>query len=362
VRSKTNSKKYGGFFDLESKKLELSDIQRKIENDPTFWERPKESALVLKSKKVLEAFLDRAKALKAKRDDMVAAKELAEDGDDFAVEAERLAMELKAELIELEVQSLLGGELDLNDAVVTINAGAGGTESCDWASMLYRMYTRWAERHKFSLELFDLQAGEEAGIKHCTFQISGNFSYGLLKAESGVHRLVRISPFDSNARRHTSFCSIYISPVIDDTIEIEVNPADLRIDTYRASGSGGQHVNKTDSAVRITHLPSGIVVQSQNQRSQLQNRETCMKLLKSRLYEVEMQKREQQLNALENAKSDNSWGSQIRSYVLHPYKLVKDHRTDHEDFSPDEVLDGHLDVFINEFLVKSKKDQIAPNL
>lgn len=286
---------------------------------------------------------------------MLAACELSEDGEEFASEAAGLSSELQAELKELEVQSLLGGELDINPAVVTINAGAGGTESCDWASMLYRMYVRYAERHGYGVDAYDLQAGDEAGIKSCTFEVKGDFAYGLLKAESGVHRLVRISPFDSNARRHTSFVSVYVTPVVDDTIEIEINPADLKIDTYRASGAGGQHVNKTDSAVRITHMPTNIIVACQNQRSQHQNKDAAMKLLKSRLYELEIKKREQKLSALEDAKSDIAWGSQIRSYVLHPYKLVKDHRTDHEDFSPDEILDGHLDEFINEFLIQSKK-------
>ncbi len=350
-------KKYGGFFDLESKQLRLNDITRKIENDPTFWERPKESAPVLKEKKILESFLNRAQRLQAKCDDMLAASELSENGDELAQESARLASELNVELNELEVQSLLGGETDINDAVVTINAGAGGTESCDWASILYRMYLRYADRHGFVADVYDLQSGDEAGIKSCTFEVKGEFAYGLLKAESGVHRLVRISPFDSNARRHTSFCSVYVTPIIDDNIEIEINPVDLRIDTYRSSGAGGQHVNKTDSAVRITHLPSGIVVACQNQRSQIQNRETAMKVLKSRLYEAEMQRRQEKLNAMENAKSDIAWGSQIRSYVLHPYKLVKDHRTEYESFSPDEILDGDLDKFINEFLIQSKKSQ-----
>jgi peptide chain release factor 2 len=263
-----------------------------------------------------------------------------------------LLITLEEELIALEIQSLLGEELDKNDAVVTINAGAGGTESCDWASMLYRMYLRFCERSGWETEIFDYQEGDEAGIKSVTFGVTGEYAFGMLKAESGVHRLVRISPFDSNARRHTSFASLFMSPVIDDDIEIEINEKDLRIDTYRASGAGGQHVNRTDSAVRITHIPSGVVVQCQTQRSQHQNRDQAMKLLRGRLYERELEKRRQKQQELEDSKSDNSFGSQIRSYVLHPYKMVKDHRTNYEHRNPDEVLDGGLNEFIYEYLVR----------
>ena len=253
------------------------------------------------------------------------------------------------------MESLLGEELDPNNAILTINAGAGGTESCDWAAMLLRMYQRFGERKGWTASLIDLQEGDEAGIKSATIEFEGHLAFGHLKAESGVHRLVRISPFDSAAKRHTSFASIFITAVIDDNIDIDINPADLRIDTYRASGAGGQHVNRTDSAVRITHTPSGIVVQSQTQRSQHQNKDTCMKLLKSKLYELEMLKRQEKQQAVEDQKSDIAFGSQIRSYVLHPYKMVKDHRTALESHSPDQVLDGSIDQFIKEFLVKSKK-------
>ena len=243
----------------------------------------------------------------------------------------------------------------MNAAILTINAGAGGTESCDWASILFRMYLRYAERKGWQADVHDLLPGEEAGIKNATIEITGEFAYGLLKAENGVHRLVRISPFDSNARRHTSFASVFVTPVVDDTIEIEINPADLKVDTYRASGAGGQHVNKTDSAVRITHMPTGLVAASQTQRSQIQNRENAMKLLRSALYERELEKRRAAAQALENTKTDISFGHQIRSYVLHPYKLIKDHRTDYESHSPDDVLDGGLDEFINEFLAHAKE-------
>lgn len=254
----------------------------------------------------------------------------------------------------METQSLLGDPLDKNDAIITINAGAGGTESCDWANMLLRMYQRFGERKGWDIELIDVLDGEEAGIKNATIQISGSYAFGLLKAESGVHRLVRISPFDSAARRHTSFVSVFITAIIDDDIEIEVNPADVRVDTYRASGAGGQHINKTDSAVRMTHNPTGIVVQCQSQRSQHQNRDKAMQMLKSKLYERELEERRKQQAEVEGGKADIGWGSQIRSYVLHPYKMVKDHRTNHEIHNPDAVLDGDIDSFIKEFLAKDK--------
>lgn len=286
-------------------------------------------------------------------DDLKVALELAAEGEDeYLTEASTLLDGLEVELKALEVQSLLGGELDPNEALMTINSGAGGTESCDWASMLFRMYLRFAERHGWPVEIHDVQEGDEAGIKSATIEIKGPFAFGLLKAESGVHRLVRVSPFDSNARRHTSFASIYVSPMVDDEIEIDLVDSDIKVDTYRASGAGGQHVNRTDSAVRMTHIPTGIVVASQQHRSQHQNRDQCLKLLKSRLYERELEERKKAQAAVEGAKSDVSFGSQIRSYVLHPYKLVKDHRTDVESFSPDEVLDGGVDPFINEFLAQ----------
>lgn len=346
--------KLGGFFDVAQTSKQLKDIEVEIESRPDFWSNPSVSAPILKKKSLLENNLSRAQKLQQSRDDLTVALELAAEGeDDYLTEAESLISFLEAELAQLEIQSLLGGDMDGNDALVTLNAGAGGTESCDWASMLFRMYLRFGERKGWTSEIFDIQEGDEAGIKSATFQISGQFAFGLLKAESGVHRLVRISPFDSNARRHTSFASVFVTPVLDDTIEIEINEADLRIDTYRASGAGGQHINKTDSAVRITHAPTGIVVQCQTQRSQHQNRDRCMKLLKSKLFEREMEERRKSQEAAEGSKSDIAWGSQIRSYVLHPYKLVKDHRTNLESHSPDDVLDGSLDNFISEYLSKS---------
>lgn len=251
---------------------------------------------------------------------------------------------------EAEQKVLLSEDTDPNNAIITINAGAGGTESCDWASMLHRMLTKWAEKKGFKVVVNDFQYGDSAGIKSLTMTINGTYAYGLLKSEAGVHRLVRISPFDSNARRHTSFAAVHVSPEVDDDIEIEILDKDLKIDVFRSGGAGGQSVNTTDSAVRITHLPSGIVVNCQNERSQLQNKLQGMKILKSRLYERAMEERKAKLDAVEASKKDNSWGSQIRSYVLHPYKLVKDHRTGYDSGTPDKVLDGDLDDFMKKYL------------
>jgi peptide chain release factor 2 len=289
-------------------------------------------------------------------EDFETAIEFVSDGEtDYVNEASNMLVKLEKELKDLEVQSLLGGETDQCDALITINAGAGGTESCDWASMLHRMYLMYCEGKGWETEIYDILDGDGAGIKNVTMEVKGEYAFGMLKAESGVHRLVRISPFDSNARRHTSFASVFISPVIDDSIEIEILESDLRVDTYRASGAGGQHVNRTDSAIRITHLPTNIVVQCQSQRSQHQNRAQAMKLLKSRLYERELEERMKIKAQQEKEKSDIGWGNQIRSYVLHPYKMVKDHRTNFEFHNPDAVLNGHLDEFINEYLISAIK-------
>ena len=269
------------------------------------------------------------------------------EGDEEVVaEAEKAIEKLTERAGELEFQTLLSGEADSNDTYLEINSGAGGTESQDWASMLLRMYTRWAEQHGFKVEVIEYHAGEEAGIKSATLLIKGENAYGWLKTESGVHRLVRISPYDSNARRHTSFASVWVYPVVDDNIDIEINESDLRIDTYRASGAGGQHVNTTDSAVRITHIPTNIVVQCQNDRSQHKNRATAMAMLKARLYEAELQRREEAASAENAAKTEIGWGHQLRSYVLQPYQMVKDLRTGVESGQPDKVLDGDLDPFL----------------
>lgn len=270
-----------------------------------------------------------------------------EEDDEIIAEAEASISKLTEKAEELELQTLLSGEADGNDAYLEINSGAGGTESQDWANMLLRMYQRWANAHGCKVELMEMHNGEEAGIKSATIQIKGDNAYGWLKTESGVHRLVRISPYDSNARRHTSFASVWVYPVIDDNFEVEVNEGDLRIDTYRASGAGGQHVNTTDSAVRITHIPTNIVVQCQNDRSQHKNRATAMNMLKARLYEAELQRREEEANAEHSSKTEIGWGHQIRSYVLQPYQMVKDLRTGVESGQPDKVLDGDLDPFLN---------------
>jgi peptide chain release factor 2 len=273
------------------------------------------------------------------------------EGDETIVkDAEKAIADLKREVAAAELDALLAGEADANDSYLQINAGAGGTESQDWASMLMRMYVRWANRNKFKVEVLDQHDGEEAGIKSCTLQIKGHNAYGKLKTESGVHRLVRISPYDSNARRHTSFASAWAYPVIDDNIDIQVVDSDLKVDTYRASGAGGQHVNTTDSAVRITHVPTGIIVACQAERSQHKNRATAMKMLKARLYELELQKKQEKVDAANAKKTDIGWGHQIRSYVLQPYQLVKDLRTGHTSTNPDAVLDGDLDDFIQSSL------------
>ncbi len=289
--------------------------------------------------------------VKTLADDFEVLCEMSDGGDESsAVEAIDLFPKLQTALSEAEKKALLAGETDPNNAIVTINAGAGGTESCDWAGMLLRMITRWCEQKGFKATITDFQYGDSAGIKSATVMVTGNYAYGLLKSESGVHRLVRISPFDSNARRHTSFSSIYVSPEVDDTIEIEVLDKDLRVDIYRSGGAGGQSVNTADSAVRLTHFPSGIVVACQNERSQIQNRAMAMKILKSRLYEWEMEKRRKEQEKIEAGKKDIAWGSQIRSYVLHPYKLVKDHRNGFSSSQAETVLDGDLDDFMKAYL------------
>jgi peptide chain release factor 2 len=289
--------------------------------------------------------------VKGLADDFEVLCEMSEAGDAASArEALDLFPTLQNAMSEAEKKALLAGETDPNNAIVTINAGAGGTESCDWAGMLLRMVTRWCEQKGFKATVTDFQYGDSAGIKSATVLVTGNYAYGLLKSEIGVHRLVRISPFDSNARRHTSFASIFVSAEVDDTIEIEVLDKDLRVDVYRSGGAGGQSVNTADSAVRLTHFPTGIVVACQNERSQIQNRAMAMKILKSRLYDYELKKRQEALDKIENTKKDIAWGSQIRSYVLHPYKLVKDHRTGFTSSQAETVLDGDLDDFMKAFL------------
>lgn len=277
--------------------------------------------------------------------------EFAESGETPLEEVQQELDKFQTAIDDLELKLTLGDPTDLQDAIVTIHPGAGGTESQDWAEMLFRMYSRWIERKGFKKTILDYQPGDEAGIKDLTMEIKGDYAYGLLKAEAGIHRLVRISPFDSNSRRHTSFVSVFVYPSSDEEIEIEIDPNDLRIDTYRASGAGGQHVNKTDSAIRITHLPSGIVVQCQNERSQHKNKAQALKVLKARLYKLEQDKEKAAVKKLESQKLDIGWGSQIRSYVFHPYNMVKDHRTDHETGNIQAVMDGEIDGFIRAFLM-----------
>ena len=282
--------------------------------------------------------------------------DLAEEENDSEAleETETRLREVTVSLADMELRQLLGGTDDRRDAIVTLHPGAGGTESQDWAEMLLRMYLRWGDRRGYKTEIMEYQPGEEAGVKRVTFTIAGEYAYGYLKCEAGIHRLVRISPFDANSRRHTSFASVFVYPEIDDTIDVEVNESDLRIDTYRASGAGGQHVNKTDSAVRITHLPTNIVVACQNERSQHKNKAMAMRILRSRLYELEVKKQREMMDSYQKNKKDIAWGSQIRSYVLHPYRMVKDHRTNVEIGNADAVLDGDIDRFIQSYLMEGE--------
>ncbi len=337
----------GGIFDYDGARARLRTLQAESE-DPALWETPERAQAVLREKTRIEDKLRRIDGLAQSLEDTVTLIELGEAEGDAAVvaEAEAGLTALERDVARAELTSLLAGEADGNDCYLEIHAGAGGTEAQDWAEMLMRMYTRWAERRRYKVNWIEESPGEEAGIKSATLQIAGADAYGWLKTETGVHRLVRISPFDANARRHTSFASVGAYPVIDESIDIEILEKDLRIDTYRASGAGGQHVNRTDSAVRITHLPTGIVVQCQNDRSQHRNRAMAMQMLKARIYEQELRRREDAARAEHQAKSDIGWGHQIRSYVLHPYQMVKDLRTGVETSNTQGVLDGDLDAFI----------------
>ena len=288
--------------------------------------------------------------------------EFAETDETTLEEVEKELDDYQSIVEEVELKMILGKKEDTQNAIIAIHPGAGGTESQDWAQMLYRMYSRWAEKQDFKVDLIDMQPGDEAGIKDVTFEIQGDYAYGLAKAEVGVHRMVRISPFDANNRRHTSFASVFVYPSVNDEIEIEINPTDLRIDTYRASGAGGQHVNKTDSAVRITHTSTGIVVQCQNERSQHKNKNQAMKILKARLYQAELEKEKEKNKGLEEQKKDIGWGSQIRSYVFHPYNMVKDHRTKKESGNTQAVMDGNLNSFIRAFLLSNIVEDSAETI
>jgi peptide chain release factor 2 len=334
-------------LDWERAVRRLDELNARVE-DPKLWDNPKQAEDVMRERRRLDAAIGTVNEISTEMADAIEFVELGEaEGDDAVVSEGLDSLQRLAERADADkVQALLAGEADANDTYLEVHAGAGGTESQDWAEMLLRMYSRWAERKGYKVEVVEYQAGEQAGIKSATLQIKGENAYGYAKTESGVHRLVRISPYDSSARRHTSFSSVWVYPVIDDAIDIEINDGDLRIDTYRASGAGGQHINTTDSAVRITHLPTGIVVASQNDRSQHKNRATAMNMLKARLYEAELAKREAEAAGEYQEKTEIGWGHQIRSYVLQPYQMVKDLRTGVVSSSPGDVLDGELDDFI----------------
>ncbi len=326
--------------------------------DEKLWDNPENAQKLLSERNNLESKLQQYDNFVATLKDYVEMIEFAESTEDETMLNELLEnmTALQQQVKYAELESLLSGEADANDAYLEVHAGSGGTEAMDWAQMLLRMYERWAENHHYKVEIIEETEGDVAGMKSATIKICGKNAYGWLKSESGVHRLVRISPFDSNARRHTSFASVGVYPDIDDTVQIEINPADCRIDTYRASGAGGQHINKTDSAVRITHIPTGIVVSSQTQRSQFQNRDNCWKMLRARLYEMEMQKKADAAQAVRDNQGDNGWGYQIRSYVLQPYRLVKDLRTEAETSDCKAVLDGDIDLFLSAALAQKIKD------
>jgi peptide chain release factor 2 len=338
---------YGGIFDWDQALRTLAELNDEAQS-PSLWDDQARAQKLLKERDALQTSVSQIQDLEKSLKDHLELLELAElEGDDLIVlEAEKALSDIEVECSRLQLETLLSGEADGNSCFLEINAGAGGTEAQDWASMLGRMYTRWAESKNYKLELIDENPGDEAGIKSMTIKVVGRQAYGWLKTESGVHRLVRISPFDSNARRHTSFASVWVYPEIDDSIDVVIEEKDLRIDTYRASGAGGQHVNKTESAIRITHLPTNIVVQCQNDRSQHRNRAQAMAMLKARLYELELRRREEQANATNSAKTDIGWGHQIRSYVLQPYQMVKDMRTGYEKGNAFGVLDGDIDGFL----------------
>ena len=326
---------------------------------PDFWSDPAAAQKALQRRKRLEGDLGYLKRLRGQEDDTRVLVEWAEAGEDVEKDLRAALDALEATVSAAEFQKMLGGEHDRANAILTINAGAGGTESQDWAEMLLRMYLRWCDRHGYKRDNTDIQTGEEAGIKSATVLVSGEYAYGYLSAEVGVHRLVRISPFDSAARRHTSFASVFVWPEVEEDIKIEVQDKEIRVDTYRSSGAGGQHVNVTDSAVRITHFPTGIVVSCQNERSQIRNREVGMKILKARLYDLELQKQKAKLDLVEASKMKIGFGSQIRSYVMQPYRMVKDHRTKHEVGDVDRVMDGDLDDFIKAALIAKAKGTLG---
>lgn len=356
IPSRRPSVSSGGIFDWDSAQTRLADFNKRAE-DPNLWNDPRAAQKVMRQRQQLERSINAYEQLERELDDSVTLIELGEaEGDDATVaEGEAQLKKLDEEAQRKSVEALLSGEADANDTYLEVHAGAGGTESQDWASMLARMYMRWAEERGYKVAVIEESPGEEAGIKSVTLAIKGENAYGWLKTESGVHRLVRISPYDANARRHTSFASVWVYPVVDEDIDIDIKESDCRVDTYRSSGAGGQHVNTTDSAVRITHIPTGIAVASQQERSQIKNRAIAWSMLKARLYELELKKREEKASAEAAGKTEIGWGHQIRSYVLQPYQLVKDLRTGAQSTNPPAVLDGDIDAFIESALAQRIK-------
>jgi peptide chain release factor 2 len=346
----------GGIFDVPSRQEHLKTLDKKLLAE-NLWDDPAKAQEILKEKSAIENSLQSFESVEKKFEDIHVLLELSEEegGESLLEDAQEGVQGLALELDDMELKTTLSSAEDSNNAILTVNPGAGGTESQDWAQILMRMYMRWAEQKGFKVEVVDLLPGEEAGIKSATLTISGQFAYGYLKGEAGVHRLVRISPFDANKRRHTSFAAILVYPEITEDVEVDINEDDLKIDTFRASGAGGQHVNKTDSAVRITHVPTGIVVSCQNERSQHKNKAVAMKLLKARLYAIKKKEQDEKLDEFIGEKKDIAWGSQIRSYTLQPYQLIKDHRTGFEKGNVNAVLDGGLDDFIKEYLLFKKE-------
>ena len=349
-------------LDLEGRKKRIDEIDEII-SAPDFWNNPEGGQAIMQEKKRLESKVDKYNALAGKMEDLEVMIELAKEEPDADLEQDIVdtLAEITKELDAFELETILNGDYDDNNAILSIHPGAGGTESQDWAEMLYRMYVRWAERHGYKVEVLDYLDGDEAGIKSVTMLIEGENAYGYLKSEKGVHRMVRISPFDASGRRHTSFTAVEVMPEVENDTTIEIDDKDLKVDTYRSSGAGGQHVNKTESAVRITHIPTGIVVQCQNERSQIQNRATAMKMLTSRLVEEKIKQQEAEIARLQGEQQDIGWGSQIRSYVFHPYTLVKDHRTNFEKGNVGAVMDGEIDEFINAWLKQQAAKQLAYN-
>lgn len=348
-----NYKKSGFLFDLAVKQEKIADLEHQMAA-PGFWDDPDEAQKISQELTALKDSVSQYQSISERYEDMALLCQLGMDENDESVypEVKGALDEINRDIEHLELTLMLSGEYDANPAILTLHAGAGGTEAQDWCQMLLRMYVRWAEKNNFKLETMDFLAGDEAGVKSATIRVIGHNAYGYLKAEKGVHRLVRISPFDASGRRHTSFAAVDVMPEIDDTVEININMVDVKVDTYRASGAGGQHINKTDSAVRMTHMPTGIVVQCQSERSQIQNREQCLRLLRAKLFELERQKQEQVLNEIGGEYHAIEWGSQIRSYVFHPYNMVKDHRTNAETGNTQAVMDGEIDMFIEAYLKK----------